>query len=81
MPSRRAAARTSLDTDPDAERALGRTRSAAGLVVEETEGTIGFATQKEVLAVVASWRPADLGVVLLADRFYGTSEMIRYLLN
>ena len=46
--------------------------------VEETEGTIGFATQKELLAVVAGWLPADLGVVLLADRFYGTPAMIRW---
>ena len=46
--------------------------------VEETEGAIGFATQKELLAVVAGWLPADLVVVLLADRFYGTPEMIRW---
>src|ERR1700746_3886881 len=54
------------------ERALRR----AGRV-EETEGAIGFATQQELLAVVAGWLPADL-VVLLADRFYGTPEMIRW---
>jgi hypothetical protein len=46
--------------------------------VEETAGAIGFATQQEVLAVVAGWLPADLGVVLLADRFYGTPAMIRW---
>jgi hypothetical protein len=46
--------------------------------VEETEGTIGFATQQELLAVVAGWLPTDLGVVLLADRFYGTPAMIRW---
>ena len=46
--------------------------------VEETEGTIGFATQKELLEVVARWLPANLVVVLLADRFYGTPEMIRW---
>ena len=40
--------------------------------VEETEGAIGFATQQELLAVVADWRPADLVMVLLADRFYRT---------
>ncbi len=32
----------------------------------------------ELLAVVAGWLPADLGVVLLADRFYGTPAMIRW---
>ena len=31
-----------------------------------------------MLAVVAGWRPADLGVVLLADRFYATPKMIRW---
>ena len=28
--------------------------------------------------MVAGWLPADLGVVLLADRFYGTPAMIRW---
>jgi hypothetical protein len=46
--------------------------------VEETEGAIGFATQQELLAVVAEWLPADQTVVLLADRFYGTPAMIRW---
>src|SRR6201998_788206 len=46
--------------------------------VEETEGAIGFATQQELLAVVAGWLPAGQTVVLLADRFYGTPAMIRW---
>lgn len=46
--------------------------------VEETAGAIGFTTQKELLAVVANWLPAGQAVVLLADRFYGTPEMIRW---
>ncbi len=46
--------------------------------VEETQGTIGFATQKEVLALVAGWLPTGQTVVLLADRFYGTPAMIRW---
>ncbi len=46
--------------------------------VEETEGALGFATQQELLAVVAGWRPAGQAVVLLADRFYGTPAMIRW---
>ena len=46
--------------------------------VEETEGAIGFATQQELLAVVADWLPAGQAVVLLADRFYGTPGMIRW---
>src|SRR6201996_3235014 len=46
--------------------------------VEETKGAIGFATQQELLAVVAGWLPAGHAVVLLADRFYGTPAMIRW---
>ena len=46
--------------------------------VAETEGAIGFATQQERLEVVARWRPAGQAVILLADRFYGTAEMIRW---
>jgi len=53
-------------------------RSALPLAwrVEETEGAIGFAIQKELLDVVAGWLPAGQAVILLADRFYGTPEMI-----
>jgi len=46
--------------------------------VEETAGAIGLATQQEGLAVVADWLPAGQAVVLLADRFYGPPEMIRW---
>jgi hypothetical protein len=46
--------------------------------VEETEGAIGFTTQKELLDVVAGWLPVGQAVILLADRFYGTPEMIRW---
>jgi hypothetical protein len=45
---------------------------------EETEGAIGFAIQQELLAAVAGWLPAGQAVILLADRFYGTPEMIRW---
>jgi hypothetical protein len=46
--------------------------------VEETGGAIGFATQKELLDVVAGWLLAGQAVILLADRFYGTPEVIRW---
>jgi hypothetical protein len=46
--------------------------------VEETEGAIGFATQKDLLDTVAGWLPQDQPVVLLADRFYGTPDMIAW---
>ena len=32
--------------------------------VEQTDGAIGFATQKELLDAVPTWLPADTGVVL-----------------
>jgi hypothetical protein len=46
--------------------------------VAETDGAIGFVMQKELLEVVARWLPAGQAVILLADRFYGTPEMIRW---
>jgi hypothetical protein len=46
--------------------------------VEETDGAIGFATQKALLDAVREWLPAGQSVVLLADRFYGTPDMINW---
>ncbi len=46
--------------------------------VEETDGAIGFATQKELLDTVRGWLPEGQAVVLLADRFYGTPDMIAW---
>jgi Transposase DDE domain len=45
--------------------------------VEETDGAIGFSTQRQLLDAVRAWLPADTGVTLYADRFYGTPELIR----
>jgi Transposase DDE domain len=45
--------------------------------VEETDGAIGFATQKDLLDAVRTWLPAATGVVLHADRFYGTPDLSR----
>jgi hypothetical protein len=44
--------------------------------VEETEGAIGFATQRALLDVVAGWLPPRIEVALMADRFYGTPDLI-----
>jgi Transposase DDE domain len=44
--------------------------------VEETEGAIGFATQKALLDTVAPWLPASAPVRLMGDRFYGTADLI-----
>jgi hypothetical protein len=44
--------------------------------VEETEGAIGFETQKALLDAVVPWLPAAARVRLLGDRFYGTADLI-----
>jgi hypothetical protein len=45
--------------------------------VEETDGAIGFSIQQDLLDAVRTWLPGDTDVVLYADRFYGTPELIR----
>ena len=45
--------------------------------VEETEGAIGFAMQKDLLDAVHGWLPAEMRVTLHGDRFYGTPDLIR----
>jgi hypothetical protein len=44
--------------------------------VRATQGSIGFAEQRELLTRVAAWLPAGGKVVLLGDRFYGTPDLI-----
>jgi hypothetical protein len=44
--------------------------------VEETDGAIGFDTQRALLEAVARWLPEQAGVRLLGDRFYGTADLI-----
>ncbi len=46
--------------------------------VATTEGAIGFATQKALLEAVAPWIPAGAPVRLMADRFYGTADLISW---
>src|ERR1700752_4697876 len=57
--------------DPDAERAVGRARAAAGLAGRGNRGgpRLRHATRAA---------PGGRTVVLLADRFYGTPAMIRW---
>jgi hypothetical protein len=45
---------------------------------EATEGTVGFAVQKELLKAVAPWLPQQTEVCLMADRFYGTPDLIAF---
>jgi hypothetical protein len=44
--------------------------------VEATEGAIGFACQKALLAAITPWLPPGADICLMADRFYGTPELI-----
>jgi len=46
--------------------------------VEETDGSIGFAVQKDLLDAVRGWLPAEARVTLHGDRFYGTPNLIRW---
>jgi len=46
--------------------------------VEDTDGAIGFAVQKDLLDAVRGWLPAETRVILHADRFYGTPDLIRW---
>jgi hypothetical protein len=44
--------------------------------VEATEGAIGFAVQKALLDAAVPLLPAGADVCLMADRFYGTADLI-----
>jgi Transposase DDE domain len=44
--------------------------------VEQTEGAIGFSVQKELLEAAAALLPDAAEVCLMADRFYGTADLI-----
>src|SRR5688500_17241022 len=44
--------------------------------VKETDGAIGFDTQKALLDAVVPWLPTRAKVRLMGDRFYGTADLI-----
>lgn len=46
--------------------------------VEATQGAIGFAVQKQLLEAVAPWLPPQAEICLMADRFYGTPDLIAF---
>jgi hypothetical protein len=46
--------------------------------VEETKGSIGFETQKELLEAVTPILPEGAQICLMADRFYGTADLISF---
>lgn len=46
--------------------------------VEATEGAIGFGCQKALLDAITPWLPAGSDICLMADRFYGTPDLIAF---
>jgi len=44
--------------------------------VRTTQGNIGFGVQKELLDSVKAWLPEGISILLAADRFYGTAQLI-----
>jgi hypothetical protein len=46
--------------------------------VVETEGSIGFDVQKELLDSVKKMLPLDVKALLAGDRFYGTSALVKW---
>jgi hypothetical protein len=44
--------------------------------VRVTQGNIGFGVQKDLLESVRVWLPEEVDVMLAADRFYGTAQLI-----
>jgi Transposase DDE domain len=46
--------------------------------VEATQGAIGFAVQKDLLDAAAGWLPPQAEICLMADRFYGTPDLIAF---
>jgi hypothetical protein len=50
-------------------------------MVESGAANIGFEGQKKLLETVLAWLPSEVSVMLLADRFYPSSELIQWLQN
>ena len=46
--------------------------------VKSTQGGIGFAVQKELLAAVKAMLPRDAAILLFADRFHGTPALVNW---
>ena len=44
--------------------------------VRSTQGNIGFPVQKDLLSSVLAWLPQGARILLAADRFYGTAQLI-----
>jgi Transposase DDE domain len=46
--------------------------------VRSTQGNIGFSVQQDLLDSVRMWIPAGTAIMLAADRFYGTAQLIAW---
>lgn len=46
--------------------------------VQEGAANLGFEAQREILDKIRAWLPAGASVLLSADRFYGTVELLQY---
>jgi hypothetical protein len=46
--------------------------------VETTAGAIGFGCQKALLTAIAPWLPPDADICMMADRSYGTPDLIAF---
>lgn len=44
--------------------------------VEATKGVIGFDCQRGLLAAIVPWLPPEVDLCLMADRFYGTLDLV-----
>jgi hypothetical protein len=45
--------------------------------VEEGEANLGFSAQRDVLERIRGWLPNEAAVMVLADRFYGSADLLR----
>ena len=55
---------------------IGRRALPVAWRVVATQGAIGFEVQKDLLAAALAWLPPEAEVCLMADRCYGTANLI-----
>ena len=55
---------------------VGKRALPIGWRVRSTQGNMGFAVQEELLDSLKSWLPKEVSILLAADRFYGTAQLV-----
>ena len=60
---------------------IGNRSLPVAWMVESGAANIGFEGQKKLLETVLGWLPSGASVMLLADRFYPSGELIKWLQN